>query len=65
VEQLEAIYYATVELEDSSEDSLIFIPRFELCLPESVISECIESSIQCLGYNSPSKEQFEAIYNFI
>ena len=61
MEQLEAIYYATMELEDS----LTFIPRFELRLPESVISECMESSIQCLGYNSPSKEQFEAIYNFV
>ena len=47
------------------EDSLVFIPRFEVCLPDSVISECIESAIQFLGYNSASKEQFEAINNFV
>jgi len=47
------------------DDRLAFIPRFEVCLPDSVISECIESAVLFLGYARASKEQFEAIHNFV
>ena len=36
-----------------------------MCLPVSVVSSCIHSGVQFLGYENPTAEQFEAIYNFI
>jgi len=43
----------------------MFIPRFEVCLCGSVISECINSAVQFLGYSNASPKQFEAVYNFV
>jgi len=36
-----------------------------VCLPANVVSGCIHSAVQFLGYKNPTEEQFEAMYDFI
>jgi len=47
------------------QEETVTVPRFGLSLSTRLLSECIDHSVQSLGYAKATAEQYDAIYNFV
>ena len=44
---------------------LLHVPRFDISLTDGSLCKCISDAVEALGYLKATKEQVEAIKNFV